>query len=132
MILLDTQALIWYLLSPDRLSPKARRLIEREINAGKKLLVSSISIWEVYLLVKKRKIDIKVPLDTWLTKTEQLSFLEFISIDNRIAANSVNLSEPIHKDPADRFIIATARQYSASIVTSDKRIRNYKHVKSIW
>ena len=45
---------------------------------------------------------------------------------------SVNLPPPLHPDPADRIIIATALSTGASIVTKDKKIAAYSHVKTIW
>ena len=58
--------------------------------------------------------------------------LSCVAIDNKIAAKSVMLLEPIHSDPADRIIVATAREYDAILVTSDRRLLNYPHVQSAW
>ena len=52
MILLDTNALIWWSTAPEKLSRKARQIIEDTIKK-EEILVSSISVWEVYLLMKK-------------------------------------------------------------------------------
>lgn len=131
MILLDTQALIWWSTNRKLLSAKALKKINSEIKKSK-VLVSSISIWEVYLLVRKKKVGFETGIDIWLEKLEQAPYLEFIPVDNTIAAKSVMLPEPIHKDPADRIIIATSREYGATIVTSDKKIRNYPHTQSLW
>ena len=45
---------------------------------------------------------------------------------------SVILPQPLHSDPADRIIIATANAMGAPVVTKDKKILNYPHVKTIW
>ena len=45
---------------------------------------------------------------------------------------SVNLPPPLHPDPADRIIIATALSNGAPLVTKDKKIAAYSHVKTIW
>ncbi|MEK7521432.1 MAG: type II toxin-antitoxin system VapC family toxin [Patescibacteria group bacterium] len=131
MILLDTQALIWWSTNRKLLSTKAFNKISSEIKKNK-VLVSSISIWETYLLVKSRKFGLEIDIDTWLEKLEQTPYLEFIPLDNSIAAKSVMLPDPLHRDPADRFIIATAREHGAIIITSDKQIRNYPHVQTLW
>ncbi len=68
----------------------------------------------------------------WIRKTEKLSFIKFIPIDNQIALKSVNLPQPLHNDPADRIIIATAISEGASLITKDDRIINYPHIKTIW
>ncbi len=132
MIVLDTQTLIWWVNEPEKISHKAKKLIEKEIKEAGIILVSSISIWEVYLLFKKGKIHMSANPDIWLEKVENLVNLRFIPVDNKIAGLSVNLPEPLHKDPADRIIIATARQYGATLITSDDKIRKYSGVQTIW
>lgn len=131
MILLDTHALLWHLFSPNKLSTKARKYIEQEIKAGSKILVSSVSVWETFLLAKKGKIVLGLSSDSWLKKVEQISYLRFIPLNNSIAAKSVTLPDFDHKDPADRFILATALEYGAKLVTSDQKLRNYPHVQAI-
>lgn len=131
MIVLDTQALVWWTTKPELLSDRASKRIETEIKKGK-LLISSISILEIYLLVKKKKIGFTVDTDTWLETVERSSDFEFIPVDNRIAVRSVTLPDPFHKDPADRIIVATARELGATLVTSDSKIRKYSHVLTFW
>ena len=53
-------------------------------------------------------------------------------VDNVIAVRSTELPGDFHKDPADRFIVATARKLSAPLVTADEKIRAYAHVRTIW
>jgi len=131
MIVLDTQTLVWWTTKPEFLSKRALRKIEAEAKKGK-LLISSISILEIYLLVKKKKIGFTVDIDTWLATIEKSSDFEFVPVDNRIAAKSVTLPEPFHNDPADRIIVATARESGAALITSDARIRKYPHIQSVW
>jgi len=131
MIVLDTQTLVWWTTKPEFLSKRALRKIEAEAKKGK-LLISSISILEIYLLVKKKKIGFSVDIDTWLATIEKSSDFEFVPVDNRIAAKSVTLPEPFHNDPADRIIVATARESGAALITSDARIRKYPHIQSVW
>ena len=68
----------------------------------------------------------------WIEKSEMLPFFEFIPVDNSVAIKSVNLPQPLHSDPADRIIIATAISLGAPIVTKDEKILNYSQVKTIW
>lgn len=131
MILLDTQVLIWWIDNPKKLSAKAQKLIENEKTRGI-LLVSSISIWEVCLKIKKGKLKLTLDLDSWLEKIESLPFIQFIPIDNKIAAKSVNLPGKFHDDPADRIIAATAGETGAVLITSDEKIRNYSFIQSVW
>ncbi len=132
MILIDTHVLVWLLNSPSKLSSKAQTGIQNTIKKDGKISISSMSIWEIFLLFKKGKLESDMDADSWLTKVEKLPFLEFIPVNNAIAAKSVMLPEFAHKDPADRIIIATAREYGATLITSDGKLLNYKHVKSLW
>ena len=89
-------------------------------------------MWEIFLLVKKNKIDLKMSTQDWITKIEKLSFVSFVPMENRIAHEAVNLPGKFHKDPADRFIVATARLLEIPLITADKKILDYEHVKTIW
>lgn len=130
MTLLDTHVWLWWLDDPKRLSEHAMTAIEEARTAGT-LAVSSISVWEAAMLVKKGRLALKVDVANLVSSCEQLSFLEFVPISSRIALESVRL-EPFHPDPADRFIVATAKSFGGTVVTKDERIRKFKAVKSVW
>lgn len=131
MIVLDTSALIRWTCVPEKLSQKASKAIAEEIKQGE-IFISSISVWEIYLLIKNRRIGFFIDSDSWLEKVESLPFVKFVPVDNKIAILSVNLPDFSHKDPADRIIIATALQLGATLITSDKKILKYKKVQSLW
>jgi len=131
MIVLDTHVLIWWISDPEKLSSKATKLIETEKKQGQ-IFISSISVWEIYLLVQKDRLTITMNLDAWFAEIERLPFVQFVPVDNRIAATSVVLPGDFHADPADRIIVATAREKGAKLITADDRIRKYSHVQSIW
>lgn len=128
--MLDTNALIWWTTAPEKLSKKARNFLEKHIK--EEMLISSISIWEVYALIKKSKLRFLTNTDIWLESLESLSYVKFAPVDNRIAAQSVKLPDLDEADPADRIIIATAMINGAMLITSDKKILDYPHVKSVW
>jgi PIN domain nuclease of toxin-antitoxin system len=98
----------------------------------KSVLISSISAWEVALLVIKKRLTLSLDVTDWIAKSEGLPFIQFIEISNSIAVKSVNLPQPLHSDPADRIIIATALTAGVPLVTKDKKLINYPHVKTIW
>ncbi len=131
MIVLDTHVLIWWVSHPNKLSSKAQEVIKKEVNKGL-IVISSITIWEVYLLVKKGRLKLSLDTNSWLEMIEKLPFVQFIPINNQIAAKSVNLPGKFHDDPADRIIVATAREKGGILVTSDERIRKYSYVQSVW
>ena len=131
MILLDTHVLVWFVSNPEFLSPNALAAIDDAMDR-KTAFISSISIWEIALLVKHQRIMLDMALDTWIGKVEDLSFFSFVPVNNKIAYRSVDLPEPFHKDPADRIIVATALELGAAIISKDEKVRRYTAVKSIW
>ncbi len=131
MIVLDTHAWIWFTSKPDVLSRKAKSAVDAAVKK-KNVFVSSISAWEVALLVKNNRLKLTMDVTDWIAKSENLPFFQFIPVSNSIAVKSANLPPPLHPDPADRIIIATALSTGAAIVTKDKKISDYAHVKTIW
>ena len=57
MILLDTHALVWWVSDPDRVPATARRLIETAVTDSDPIAVSSISLWEVAMLVARQRLE---------------------------------------------------------------------------
>ena len=68
----------------------------------------------------------------WIARSEALPFLHFVPVDNAIGTRSVALVDPFQKDPVDRIIVATAMIMGAPLVSSDRRILKYPHVKTVW
>lgn len=131
MIVLDTHALVWWVTGDPTLSKKAKSAIEREL-AGGEILVSSISAWEIAMLVEREKLVLSMDVGSWLATVTDIEAVRFVPVDPEIAVKSVELPGEFHKDPADRMIVATARKFSVSLVTKDEKIRAYAHVKTIW
>jgi PIN domain nuclease of toxin-antitoxin system len=131
MIVLDTHVLIWWVSDPEKLSKKARQAIDNEKTNGT-IVISSISVWEIYLLVAKERIRLTMETDKWIEKITSLPYIQFIPVDNSIAAKSVLLPREFHNDPADRMIVATAREKGVVLITADERIKNYSYVQTLW
>lgn len=131
MIVLDTHAWIWFISNPENLSKRANKAVNDAVK-DKSVLISSISAWELALLVKKKRLKLTLEVTDWIAKSESLSFIQFVPVTNSIAVKSVNLPLPLHPDPADRIIIATALSVGAPVVTRDKKLIGYSHIKTIW
>ena len=132
MIVLDTHTLLWWVEGEiKKLGSRARDRIASEREAGE-IIVSSITAWEIALLVAKRRVGLAMELDVWLAKVARIDRLRFAPVDNAVAVAAVNLPGPIHRDPADRIIMATARHYNAPLATNDRQLRAYRHVTTIW
>jgi PIN domain nuclease of toxin-antitoxin system len=131
VIVLDTHAWVWWVTKPDALSPEARRAVEGAVQADG-IYVSSISVWELAMLVAKGRLELKLDVHDWVAGCESLPFFTFVPVDNNIALRSINLPGYDHSDPADRIIIATAITMGNTLVTQDRRIRGYQQVKTVW
>ena len=130
MILLDTHVWVWFVSNPELLSKAAKNAIDSAMEQ-KEIFISSISAWEIALLVAKGRLYLTLEVNDWVAKSERLPFLQFLPVDNYVAVKSVNLPQPLHSDPADRIIIATAITIGAPVVTKDEKVLNYPHVKTI-
>jgi PIN domain nuclease of toxin-antitoxin system len=132
VIVLDTHALLWWVeQGSGKLGSEARRRIASERRAGE-IIVSSITAWEMALLIAKQRLGLAAELESWLSKVARIDRLRFAPVDNAIAIAAVNLPGPIHRDPADRIILATARHFNAALVTADRQLHAYPHVNTIW
>lgn len=131
MILLDTHVFLWWIGDKERLTRKAKRVL-KEAETHKDLAVSAISFWEIALLLKKGRLSVTLDAEKWLDHLESYPGLHIIPVDATIARFSVFLAGPLHADPADRIIIATARNLNLSLITADAKIRKYPHVTTIW
>lgn len=135
MIVLDTHTLIWWVCGSDQLSAAAAQAIERERSQARRsesVLVSSISAWEIGMLVQRNRLSLSMSAGDWLATVEQINGLRFVPVDRHLALASVNLPGEFHKDPADRLIVATARHFGATLMTADDKILRYPHVRSLW
>ena len=134
-LLLDTHVWLWLACGvPGKISPAALRTIERA-GQHRTLFVSIISVWEIALLESKRRIALPMPTQKWMTRALDNPEIKLIGLDEpEIVLDSCHLPEEFHADPADRFLVATARGRSAILVTADQRILDYSklgHVKTL-
>lgn len=132
MIVLDTHTLVWWVADPERVGARARKAIQAAVSAGGAVSVSSISIWEITMLVTAGRLEFTFEVNAWIEQVEALPFLSFVPVDNRIAARAVQLANFPHRDPADRIIVSTALGLGATLLTADTRLRAYKPVTTIW
>ena len=104
MIILDTHIWVNWILGGDAaLTPTIVNAMQNE----RQLAVSAISCFEVSLLASRGKIELPLSIDEWLIEALSNSGVESLPVTCEIANRAVSLME-IHRDPADRIIIATA------------------------
>ena len=120
MILLDTCALLWLAHEKEHLS---RETIGR-ISNSPLVYVSAISAFEIGLKYNSGRLVLPVPPREWIGDIMAHHDLTLVDIDLAISIRATELP-PIHRDPCDRFIIATALVNSLTVVTADTRFREY-------
>lgn len=127
-LLLDTCAVLWLANGAD-LTAEARGAIEE-----KDLHVSPISAWEIANLVRKSRIALTVPVVPWFRQAIDKLQAATPELTVEILANSSSLPGSPPDDPADRIIIATARETDMVVVTRDSQILSYSragHVRTL-
>lgn len=129
--LLDTHVWIWWNMHPQKLSAKVRSLLSAP-NRYEALLLSAISPWEFSKLLEKERIGISCNPEEWIAEALDMSKLRLVPLTPTIAYRSTSLPQPFHEDTADQIIVATAREENATVLTKDKTIQKYKHVRSLW
>jgi len=113
--LLDTHIWIWFLQSPEHLGPATRQELA---NPDNELWISPISTWEALMLQRKGRLRLQPDFIAWLMRFSP-GFQE-APLTHEIAIVSESL--PLHGDPADRFIAATAQVLDLTLVTADLRL----------
>ena len=132
MIVLDTHVLIWWVSGIEKLSQKASKVIATHESIDRSILISSITAWEITMLVEKGRLTLNMEVQAWLEEVGRIPAVAFVPVDNTIAVKSASLPGDFHKDPVDRLLVTLARKGSHPLVTADKKILGYKHVKSVW
>lgn len=129
--LLDTCALIW----ATNFAPVSREFLwvlsEAEVSRPG-VSVSTISAWEIGMLISKGRLPTVKPALGWFNDFVAQKPVSVIPASPDILIASSFLPQPIHNDPVDRILIATAREHDLTIITRDRAILSYGalgHVK---
>ncbi|MCX4244723.1 type II toxin-antitoxin system VapC family toxin [Paraliomyxa miuraensis] len=126
-LLLDTCALLWLVDDVERLSARARQLLDDETH---EVFVSVVSYWEVVLKVHRGRLELPCPPKAW--------FDAAVDRDAILSIEAADVTELCalqagrgHKDPFDRMLVATARRRGLTIVTADAAFVEYD-VAVVW
>jgi len=121
-LLLDTHIALWLDSGDDRLRASTRALIDGCWQNGGAILLSAITVWEIALLVDTGRIDLDVPVATWIERFLDRPGIEAVPLGHQAASRSYQLHHLEQRDPADRLLIATAIELACPLVTYDERI----------
>jgi PIN domain nuclease of toxin-antitoxin system len=131
LILLDSHVLLWVVADPERLSRQAASAIRRaRVSDG--VAISAITVWELALLFARGIIRSQTTVESSVQNLLTRSGVVVLPITAEIAAIGTQFSADYPKDPADRLIGATAMAEGIALVTKDDRLRQCRHLKTIW
>lgn len=123
-LLLDTHIWLRYQGISGDVSKSALPILHRAAAEGA-LYVSVISIWETAMLVKRARLSLNTSVHRWTEEALSKPGISLLPFSPEIAIESVNLPAPIHKDPADRILIASARVERMTLVTRDVEVLEF-------
>jgi len=120
-VLLDTHVWFRYQVTPARLRPDALAAIDEAVlhNA---VFVSPITVWEIALLERDGRIELVGGVKRWTSRALAQPGINLLPYTPAIAIESVHLPPPMHKDPFDRILVASARIEKMTLITADKAI----------
>lgn len=121
--LLDTCAVLW-LVEGASLSVEANVVLSRGRDE-KSLFVSAMSAWEIGILISKGRLPTTKDAMSWYQDAVDMIGAQTADVSLQALVASSFLQQPIHNDPADRILIATARENDLTIITRDRAILNY-------
>jgi len=124
-LLLDTHIWIWNYTAPEKLTSEVARELT---NPENERFLSPVSIWEIAVLLEKRRISLKQDFGDWFKKSVE----DLVLLDAPFqweVAHELRFTLLGHRDPADRFLVATAKVYDLTLVTSDERLLNAPGLK---
>jgi PIN domain nuclease of toxin-antitoxin system len=128
MVLLDTCALLWLAADQQKLSVKAKKEIEKSANG---LFISAISAFEIAIKFRNKKLLLPLPPQEWFPQAIDFHGIREVPLTSAIAISAAILP-PVHNDPCDRIIIATAQIHSMRIITCDPLFAGYKQAHVVW
>jgi PIN domain nuclease of toxin-antitoxin system len=132
-LLLDTCAAIW-ISGEHPMSRESADAIERSRDAGETIYVSPITAWELGLLVSRGRMNLQMTPERWFARLMEAPGLQLSALPVSVLIASSFLPGTDLRDPADRIIAATAREYGYKIMTRDRPLLDYAehgHIQAI-
>ena len=119
-LLLDTHALLWSIIEPERLSPTAHAAIT---DPAALVAVSAISFWEIAIKTALGKLSLSGTTPEALVDAAQQQGFDLLPLDPRLAASFTRLPvDPQHRDPFDRMLVWQAISLGYTLVSRDRKI----------
>ena len=116
-VLLDTNALLWLVSAPEKVSDSARELLR---DPSTEIVVSAASAWEIAIKTRLGRLDGQPLLSAWPDIVADMTATD-LAIDAGDAILAGRLPWE-HKDPFDRMLVAQAARRNLTLATSDADI----------
>jgi PIN domain nuclease of toxin-antitoxin system len=123
-LLLDTHIWFRYQVNPKILRASTVDAIDHAALRNA-VFVSAISVWELAMLEREGKLELYGGADRWAEEALSKPGISLLPLSPQIAVAAVYLPDPMHKDPSDRILVASARVERMTFVTSDKKILHF-------
>ncbi|MGH6826263.1 type II toxin-antitoxin system VapC family toxin [Methyloceanibacter sp.] len=123
-LLLDTCALIW-LARDEPLDRTAVELLDAANDAGVITYISPISAWEVGILVARARLKLLITPQRWFQRFFEEPHVQLADMSPDLLIASSFLPGTPPRDPADRIVAATARDYGCTLLTRDEALLDY-------
>jgi len=127
--LLDTNVWLWMVEEPSHIPARMQNIVNNADNYP--FCLSAISVWEVAKKVSLGKLRLSVPIQDWIDKATNDTYIHILPLSIQVSVESTQLPGEFHKDPADQIIVATARHHNLIILTADRLIQSYPYVKTV-
>ena len=122
---MDTHIWLWSLLEPGRLSPRVAAAIA---HPDAERWLSPLSVWETLLLIERQRLDVDRPGEAWVREALERAPVSEAPVTHEVAMASRSLKTR-HRDPVDRFLVATAMVFDLTLVTADATLLRMKDVQ---
>jgi PIN domain nuclease of toxin-antitoxin system len=132
-LLLDTCAAIW-VAEAESIAPEATQVLEEAYDAGIGIYVSPITAWEIGLLNSRGRLTLLIKPQLWFERLFEVLNLRLADMSPQLLIASSFLPGSAPRDPADRIMAATAREYGYRLVTRDRLLLTYAeqgHIQAI-
>lgn len=123
-LLLDTHIWLWSVSDADRLH---RRVVRTLNDPRNELWISPVSTWEIVLLHENGRLKLSGGPEVWLARAMEQAPLREAPLTHEIALATRSVQLP-HRDPADRFLVATAIIHGLTLVTADSNISQSQQI----
>jgi PIN domain nuclease of toxin-antitoxin system len=130
VIICDTHVLLYWAISPERLSSAAAEALVQGRITGR-LACADITLWEIAMLIDKGRVSVPAPAAQFLQDLLLALRLRVLPITPEIAARAQDAAFQ-HGDPADRLIAATALAHGAMLISADRQLAQIRGLQLLW